>query len=56
VSAYDPDAIFLNSIYKGRYPTEEGLLPYGEPTRADAEKAVVAARAFIEKIRKIMGL
>ena len=49
------DAIFLNSIYKGRYPTEEGLLPYGEPTRADAEKAVVAARAFMDGLKKVMG-
>lgn len=48
------DAIFLNSIYKGRYPTEEGLLPYGEPIKADAEKAVTAARTFMEKIRKVM--
>jgi HEPN domain-containing protein/predicted nucleotidyltransferase len=24
------EAIFLNSIYKGRYTTEEGLLPHGE--------------------------
>ena len=37
------DAVFLNSIYKGRYPTEEGLLPLGEPLKADAERAVKAA-------------
>ena len=37
------DAIYLNSVYKGRYPAEEGLLPYGDPTKADAEQAVIAA-------------
>jgi len=26
-------AVFLNSIYKGRYLTDEGLLPMGEPRR-----------------------
>jgi HEPN domain-containing protein/predicted nucleotidyltransferase len=38
------DAILLNSIYKGRYPTEEGLLPYGIPDRNDAEQVFHAAR------------
>ena len=37
------DAVFLNSVYRGRYPAEEGLLPHGEPTREDAERAVGAA-------------
>lgn len=33
VSLTMDDAIFLNSIYKGRYTTEEGLLPHGEPSK-----------------------
>ena len=41
------DAVFLNSVYKGRYPTEEGLLPHGEPLREDAEKAVSAAEKLV---------
>lgn len=44
------DAVFLNSIYKGRYPTEEGLLPYGEPLKEDAEKAVSSAERLMEEI------
>lgn len=50
------DAIFLNSIYKGRYPTEEGLLPYGEPAKEDAEKALLAGRKLIEKIGSLIIL
>lgn len=46
------DAVFLNSIYKGRYPTEEGLLPRGEPTKADAERATTAAERFMKYLRE----
>ncbi|MFZ3072673.1 MAG: HEPN domain-containing protein [Thermodesulfobacteriota bacterium] len=48
------DAVFLNSIYKGRYPTEEGLLPLGEPLKADAERAVKAATEFMKTVRGIL--
>lgn len=48
------DAVFLNSIYKGRYPAEEGLLPHGEPQKADAEKATNAAGSFIEGVKKAL--
>jgi HEPN domain-containing protein/predicted nucleotidyltransferase len=41
------EAVFLNSVYKGRYPTEEGLLPHGEPTQGDAERALRAAEAVM---------
>ncbi|TLD39858.1 MAG: hypothetical protein JETT_3880 [Candidatus Jettenia ecosi] len=47
------DAIFLNSIYKGRYPTEDGLLPHGEPSRKDTEQAISAAKKLIEKLSDI---
>jgi len=48
------DAVFLNSIYKGRYPTEEGLLPHGEPTQEEAERAIVIARSFMESLSPII--
>jgi HEPN domain-containing protein len=48
------DAIFLNSVYKSRYLTEEGLLPYGEPTKDDAERALDCAKKFIAWMNKIM--
>jgi len=47
------DAVYLNSIYKGRYPTEEGLLPHGEPSKKDAEKAIVVSKVVVEKLRKL---
>ena len=39
-----PDDIdFLDEIYRGRYPAESGLLPLGDPTAADAQRAVTLA-------------
>ena len=49
------DAIFLRSVYRGRYPTEEGLLPHGEPTREDAGRSVVAADRAMGSVGKILG-
>ncbi|MBI4638080.1 MAG: HEPN domain-containing protein [Candidatus Rokubacteria bacterium] len=48
------DAVFLNSIYRGRYPTEEGLLPHGEATAKDARRAVGAAAAALRDVRAIL--
>ena len=47
------DAVYLNSIYKVRYPTEEGLLPHGEPSKEDAEKAIAVSRVVVERLRKL---
>jgi len=46
------EAIFLNSIYKGRYPSEEGLLPHGEPTDQDASRAVRSASLAFQSTRR----
>ena len=46
------DAVWLNTIYRGRYPTEEGLLPHGEPSEGDARRAVSAAEALVEDLRQ----
>jgi HEPN domain-containing protein/predicted nucleotidyltransferase len=46
------DAVFLNSIYKGRYPAEEGLLPFGEPTMEDAKRAVEQAEKMVTLLRR----
>jgi HEPN domain-containing protein/predicted nucleotidyltransferase len=48
------DAVFLNSIYKGRYPTEEGLLPYGEPTKEDTEKALAASKKVMVRTNELL--
>lgn len=43
----DKEMVFIDSIYRGRYPAETGLLPLGEPSEADAERAVsIAGRIF----------
>ena len=47
------DAVFLNSVYKGRYPTEEGLLPHGEPLREDAERAISAAGKLVNNLSDV---
>ncbi len=46
------EAVFLNSIYKGRYPSEEGLLPHGEPTESDARRAVTSAERVFRSTSK----
>ncbi|OGW54437.1 MAG: hypothetical protein A2Z46_07000 [Nitrospirae bacterium RBG_19FT_COMBO_55_12] len=40
----DEDTVFLNSIYRARYPAALGLVPSGEPTAKDAEKALHISR------------
>lgn len=48
------DLVFLNSVYRGRYPTEEGLLPHGEPSAGDAQHAVKAAKGFMRRARALL--
>lgn len=49
------DAVFLSSIYKGRYPAEEGLLPYGEPVLEDAQRAVALAASLWQEGSNALG-
>ena len=37
------DVVFIDSIYRGRYPAEVGLLPLGEPSDSDAQRALSVA-------------
>lgn len=46
------DTVFLNSVYRGRYPTEEGLLPHGDSTRDEASTAVKAADRRVAFVRR----
>lgn len=48
----EDDITFLDSIYRGRYPAEEGLLPLREPTKKDAERAVKLAGEVYEMLVK----
>jgi HEPN domain-containing protein len=49
------DAAFLGRIYHGRYPSEEGLLPHGEPTAEDARRALEAARSLVDSVLAALG-
>jgi uncharacterized protein len=49
------DAVFLNSVYKGRYPSEEGLLPHGEPLPEDATRATVAAETVLRHVKQLLA-
>ena len=49
------DAVFLNSVYKGRYPSEEGLLPHGDPSAEDGEQAVRAAQHALAGTKQALG-
>jgi HEPN domain-containing protein/predicted nucleotidyltransferase len=47
------DAVLLNSVCKGRYPTEEGLLPYGEPSEEDADRCLGAAQHLVDFLSRV---
>ena len=49
----DEEAIFLNTIYRWRYPPDLGLVPSGEPTEIDAQRALSIARAIADWSGKI---
>lgn len=48
----EEDIVFIDSIYRGRYPAEAGLLPLGSPTRDEAEKSISLARKLLQGINK----
>jgi HEPN domain-containing protein len=49
-SMMDEDTIaFIDSIYRGRYSAEQGLLPMGEPQADEAAKACAIAEKLIAK-------
>ncbi|RJR52282.1 MAG: HEPN domain-containing protein [Desulfobacteraceae bacterium] len=41
---------FLDSIYRGRYPAEEGLLPLKSPGSRDAARAIAAAEKIVSQL------
>lgn len=47
----DEDVVFMDSIYRGRYPAEEGLLPFRESSASDAEKAIHIAGRIVKSKR-----
>jgi HEPN domain-containing protein len=45
------DVDFMDSIYRGRYPAEEGLLPLKHPDQAEALRAVSIAEDILGQLR-----
>ncbi len=41
---------FIDSIYIGRYPAEEGLLPEGFPDKADCERTIKIAQDIFRQL------
>lgn len=48
----DEDAVFIDNIYRSRYPAEVGLLPLGEPLETDAQRAVGIATRILKDARR----
>jgi HEPN domain-containing protein len=50
------DLEFLNGVYvEFRYPPDIGLLPHGEPSKEDAQKALEIARSVFTQAEKMPG-
>lgn len=49
----DSEVDFLDSIYRGRYPVEEGLLPLNPPTEENGKTAVGIAERFLTQLGMI---
>jgi len=49
----EDDMDFIDSVYRGRYPAEEGLLPTGAPTREEAERIIRAVSQSRQHICQI---
>ncbi|MBI4686797.1 MAG: HEPN domain-containing protein [Nitrospirae bacterium] len=48
INISEEDMVFIDGIYRGRYPAEAGLLPLGEPTDADAKRALNIAEKILQ--------
>ncbi len=46
----EDDMDFIDSVYRGQYHAEEGLLPPGEPTCGEAERIVHAASIALKRL------
>lgn len=52
ISIKGNEIIFIDSIHRGRYPGEAGLLPLKEPSKEEAARAIHIAKAIIKPNRK----
>ena len=56
INLSEQDIIFLDSIYRGRYPLEAGLLPIGDPSGSDARRAVEIANQVLGEAKSSINL
>jgi len=47
----DEEIDFIDSIYKGRYPGEEGLLPLSAPAQKDAKRALQIVKKVVKFLK-----
>jgi len=52
IPLHDDEMDFMDGIYKGRYPGEEGLLPLGPPTQRDAKRALQIAKKIAKQFKE----
>lgn len=52
INLSDEEIVFIDNIYRGRYPAEAGLLPLGEPSGGDAEKAFNIAKRILKGVQR----
>ena len=56
---FEADMVLLEKMDKlyidARYPGELGLLPYGKPTRADAQEFYDCAKSIYGQVKKTLG-
>jgi HEPN domain-containing protein len=50
IECEEEDIDFMDSIYRGRYPAEEGLLPLNQPDSRYAERAITIAEMIMDQL------
>jgi HEPN domain-containing protein/predicted nucleotidyltransferase len=50
----EEEILFIDGIYRGRYPAEEGLLPLGSPGKDDAARALRIAAKVLKKTGAVL--
>jgi HEPN domain-containing protein len=54
IDILDDDAVFVDSIYRGRDPAEVGIFPLGEPSMSDAKRALSIAESTYSGVHTLL--
>ena len=54
VDISDEEIVFIDSIYRSRYPFDAGLLPLGAPSEEDAQRAVNMAKQIFKGMKEAL--